>query len=153
MSSAIGFATAMDLHRHDGAAARLSLHGQVTAQQACPFRHSGQSEAVPAQLVICFGAAVYRREAGTDITDRKHHAVHGSLHADARLRGLRMFDDVVQRLLYDAVEIDPQRLRKDVVYVIEVRGEAGCGRAEAVRIMPSMALLNPSRSNWKGLKL
>ena len=55
--------------------------------------------------------------------------------------------------LHDAVEIDPQSFWEDVVYVIEFRGETVADASEAVRIMPSMALLNPSRSNWKGRKL
>src|SRR5262245_51238592 len=103
---------------HGRAFARDRVNGERAAEHARAFRDARQPEA---------GFHLARREAFAVVVNGEGHAPLRAFDDHACRGGGGVFDDVVQALLHDAIEIDLGRRVEQAVNVIDLRGDVESG--------------------------
>jgi hypothetical protein len=126
-------------HHHRSSPAGYRFHRQLTAKQFGALPHAGQAESTARRA----RATVRGREPHTVVFNRERHAAAFLLRPNRHRAGLRMFHDVPQRLLHNAVEVKRRSSGKNASIssssvVIRIP-EA----ALAVRTIPSIAFFSP----------
>src|SRR5580704_7936060 len=102
---------------HDGCtASRHRAHPEFAAEQARPLGHPGQAESAAGSI----RSPSFRAEAAAIVLDGECYIFGGLLHRNLYLGRMRVLHDIAERLLHDAVEVDPQILGEKVVDVVEL---------------------------------